>query len=318
MRIAFYSSVICVRGSSVALYDYAHYNETILGNESIILVPESGLKDSDPVGMRKFVGRFRVISFADLEKTLETEKCDVLYCIKFGTKDGIVSTRIKTVVHCVFDMSEPHGDVYAGVSLALARKFGKNLFVPHMIGLRPSLTGKNLREKLGIPKDAVVFGRYGGEDTFRLDFCQRAISRIVNEDRNIYFAFINTPRFINHPKVFYLDKITEEDDKNLFICTCDAHLECGDLGHSFGLAIGEFSVNNKPAIVYRPEPAHLLWNTAHLDILGEKGIYYKNEEEFYTILTTFKPEDYRFRDMNCYGDYTPEKVMKVFEKVFLR
>ena len=42
-KIAFHIYFFCIRGTSTAIYDYADYNETILGNESIIVVPKSGL-----------------------------------------------------------------------------------------------------------------------------------------------------------------------------------------------------------------------------------------------------------------------------------
>ena len=37
VKIAFLENHFSVRGTSVAVYDYAHYNETILKNESIII-----------------------------------------------------------------------------------------------------------------------------------------------------------------------------------------------------------------------------------------------------------------------------------------
>jgi hypothetical protein len=88
-------------------------------------------------------------------------------------------------------MSEPHGEVYAGVSRAMASKFGKDLYVPHMVGLKP--VGKdNLRGQLGIPENGIVFGRYGGVDTFNIKFCMDIIIWLVNTRRDIYFIFINT------------------------------------------------------------------------------------------------------------------------------
>jgi hypothetical protein len=103
------------------------------------------------------------------------------------------------------------------------------------------------------------------------------------------------------------------EEKNQFINTCDAHLECGTLGHSFGISIGEFSVNNKPVIAYGGET----WNNAHKDILGSKGIYFYDSIDFYNILTRFNPIEYKNQDLNCYKEYTPEKVMKKFKEVFI-
>jgi hypothetical protein len=315
MKIAFHSPVLDVRGTCVSLYDYAHYNETLLNNKSIILTPISGVVNSDTIAIEKFHSRFQVYYYKNMNEFEDVlSDCDILYTIKYGKNNGIIAKNIKTIVHCVFDMTEPHGDVYAGVSKALATKYKSTLFVPHMIGLEPSKTKDNLRDQLNIPKDAIVFGRYGGQDTFNLQFARDVISQVVNRVDNIYFLLCNTPAFYNHPQIIYLDKIVNADDKNKFICTCDAHLECGTLGHSFGLSIGEFSINNKPIITYK-SPS--LWNTSHLEILKDVGVYYTTREEFYNILIKFDPENYKNKDNNCYKEYSPENVMKIFKQVFI-
>lgn len=341
VKIAFHDTHLGIRGTSVAMYDYANHNEKILGNTSIIVIPVTNAgknvvsnnvlikneqKDqNNPRGVAKFEARFPVFRYntlEELEQILLNEKCDVLYCIKGGKNDGIVSKKIKTVVHCVFNMTEPHGDIYAGVSSSLAEKFGKSTFVPHMISLEPSKTGENLRKELEIPQDAIVFGRYGGMDTIDIIFCWKAMNLVLTTCPNTYFIFANTPRVIEHPHVKYLPILTTDDDKNKFIQTCDAHIECGSMGHSFGLAIGEFSVNNKPIIAYKGgtilfQDGPSVWNDMHIRILGEKGIYFTNEKEFYHILSNFDKSDYKDKDLNCYRDYSPAKVMAIFKQTFL-
>jgi len=313
-KIAFYTEQIDVRGTCTAVFDYAHYNEVLLNNKSIIVYPKEGLKRSDDIAILKFMNRFEILSFNDLEDLERLiDDCDILYCIKFGKNDGFKSNKIKTVIHCVFDLSEPHGNVYAGVSESLANKFNTTIFVPHMIGLIPSKTKENFKERLSIPENAVVFGRHGGLDTFDLEIARNAIRRTVRDFSNIYFIFVNTPRFHDHHQIIFLDKIIDDSEKNFFISTCDAGLECGSLGHSFGLSLGEFSVNNKPCICYNG----WVWNRSHLDILKDKGIYFQTEDELYNILTTFDPKNYIDKDNNCYKDYSPEKVMQIFKKVFI-
>jgi hypothetical protein len=317
VKIAFHSDRLGIRGTSVALYDYANNNEKILGNESIIMCPRKNITNFHPAGVVRFTSRFKVILYADLEhmeQILHEEKCNMMYCIKYGTNDGVFSHEIPTAIHCVFDLSEPHGDVFAAVSEALADKYSYPLYVPHMIGLEPSKTRENMREELNIPSHAVVFGRYGGLDTFNIRFCHDVIKKVVTDRDDIYFVFINTPHFFQHPQIKYLQPVTTEEEKNRFICTTDAHLECGTLGHSFGLAIGEFSVNNKPIIAYKGPN---MWNTAHFQILGNNALYFGNQGEFYSILTTFRPENYESKDNNCYKDYSPKNVMGIFNKVFI-
>jgi hypothetical protein len=317
MIIAFQTSQIDVRGTCVALYDYALYNETILGNTSIVVTDKRNVAKNDLVAIRKFANRFPVIFYDDAEhlhRILKEKKCDMMYTIKYGKKDEIVFDDIKTVIHCVFDLSEPHGDVYAAVSKALAKKYNYPLYVPHMIGLSPSKTKENMREFLGIPDDAIVFGRHGGVDTFNIPFVHDAIRKLIVNHSNLWFVFMGAPHFIEHPRVIYLPLSSDLGEKNRFIQTCDAHLECGTLGHSFGLAMGEFSVNNKPIIAFLGK----VWNTAHYDILKNNALYFRNQEEFERIITTFNPELYKDRDLNCYKDFSPEKVMKIFNDVFIQ
>jgi hypothetical protein len=85
------------------------------------------------------------------------------------------------------------------------------------------------------------------------------------------------------------------------------------LGETFGLSIGEFSVNNKPIVTYGGK----VWNDHYKNILKDQALYYHNEEECYKLLTTFNPKNWGGKDNNCYRNYSPEKVMKKFKEVFL-
>ena len=93
----------------------------------------------------------------------------------------------------------------------------------------------------------------------------------------------------------------------------DAFLECGTMGHSFGLAIAEASVNNIPIILYRGD----VWNTAHYDIIKDTGIYFTDKKSFQEVLTTFDPQKYIHKDLNCYKEYSPENIMKIFNDIFI-
>ena len=83
-------------------------------------------------------------------------------------------------------------------------------------------------------------------------------------------------------------------------------------GETFGLACAEFSILNKPVITC------LMGERAHIDILGNKGLYYSNPTELYNILFNFESNRKNLaNDLNCYKDYIPEKVMLLFDKIFL-
>jgi hypothetical protein len=315
-KIAFHSERLDVRGTCTSLFDYADKNETILKNKSLIVIPKKSFYENvnDEIAIKKFSNRFEIYyydTFEELEEKIHD--FDLLYVIKYGTNDGIFSKKIKTGIHCVFDMSEPHGDVYCAISDAIAQKYNKSLVVPHMVSLEPSKTKENLRKELNIPEDAVVFSRYGGLDTFNLPFVWKTIQKIIRDCDNIYFLFINTPCFYLHPQIKYLDKIITNEEKNKFICTSDAHIEASNFGHSFGLSIAEYSINNKPIICYNG----WTWNVQHFKILKDKCLTFNDESSLYSILRYFKPIEWEIKDNNCYKEYLPEVVMKQFEKVFL-
>ena len=318
-KIAFHIYFFCVRGTSTALYDYAHYSESILKCESIFVAPKSSIKENKNVdiALLKFQKRFKIFYYddmMDLDNILEKEDCDMLYVIKYGTNDGVYSNRIKTCVHCVFEMSQKHGDVYAGVSEQIASKFGNNnLYVPHMV-IEPFQNKENLREKLGIPLESKVFGYHGGSDSFNIHFAINAVKKASRLFPDVYFLFVNIPRFDNNnPRIIFLNKIVEIEDKAMFINTCDCCLEAQSLGQSFGLSLSDFSVNNKPIITY----GGIVLNDNYKRILGDKANYYYEEEDLIEILKEFNKEDYKNKDLNCYKEYSPEKVMKIFKDIFL-
>ena len=309
--IAFHTEKLCLRGSTVSLYDYAYYNEKILNNKSIII---TGKKNNEETVLQKFLKNFEIRFYDEISNiNLLTSDCDIFYSIKYGKNNNILAKNIKNCIHCVFDLSEPHGDVYAAVSETLAKKYNHNLFVPHMIGLKKSLNQNNLRKTFNIPENAIVFGRHGGQDTFDLQFVKQAIINVINIKKNIHFIFVNTPVFYEHPRILHIDKIVDIDEKNRFICSCDAMIHAQSLGETFGIAIGEFSVNNKPIITYSGK----VWNDHYKQILKDKALWYSDEHDCYNIMLNFNPNDFKNMDLNCYKDYTPELVMKKFKEVFI-
>ena len=70
MKILFHSNQLSLRGTEVALYDYAHYNEEILHNSSLIAIKRSG--QHHPLAVKKFHTRFNVIYYDSLN---ELQKC---------------------------------------------------------------------------------------------------------------------------------------------------------------------------------------------------------------------------------------------------
>ena len=332
LKVAFHVYSFSFRGTENALFDYANKNETILNNKSIIVCPNKIDQINNLDVIIKFMNRFSIFLYSNyfhLVNILHREKVDGLYIIKYGTKDELSNyfdfnkITVPLLVHCVYKVDDPHGFIYAGVSESVVNR-SKYEFVPHMITLMENKSPiVDLRKKLKISKEAIVFGRHGGLDTFNLTLSSKGnnisvndvILKVLNDNPNIYFIFMPQPYILmntKHPRIFYINPSIESVVKMSFINTCDAIIHAQILGESQGISILEFSVMNRPVIT---------WNGGtlkqHLENLGDKAVLYNTMEELYNILVNFKKENYKNKDWNVTSKYNDVNVMKKFNQVFL-
>lgn len=311
VKIAFHDNYLGERGTTVAVYDYAYYNIHILGNESIIMYNKNSTGNDIEV-INKFKKCFKLCPYddwsRDADNILRNENCEILYLLKSGEYDGKISNICKNIVHCVFNTSFPHGDVYGRISNCFGNSYP---IVNHMINL--PMHNNNMRNELNIPEDALVFGRHGGLDQFDIKFVQIIIDSITDSNNNIYFLFVNTNKFCKEKKnIIHLNKIIDLEKKVEFINTCDAMIHARQMGETFGSAVAEFSTLNKPIITNRSG------DIAHLNILKDKAIIYNNPTELNNIFLNFKSIIKKNKDWNCYINYTPEIIMNEFNNNFIK
>ena len=317
VNIGFLSNKLTLRGTEIAMYDYADFNETLLKNKSVIITRDynkiQGQFDVSSDAYAKFQQRFTVEYYQsqqDIDNIVEKHNLTHLYIIKAGSWDGLASTKCKNLIHCVFVTSQPHGQVYSVISDEVNRLHNTNYpVVPHMI--RNFETNEHLRRELAIPENATVFGRYGGMETFDIDFVHTAVQNVLNARDDVYYIFMNTTVFYKHPRVIYLQGTTNMEIKRKFINTSDALLHARRQGETFGLTCGEFAMALKPVITYEGSK-----EKNHIGILRENAVLYSDYNTLYNILYNFNKTQYTM-DGNGYFSYSPENVMKLFEKIFL-
>jgi hypothetical protein len=311
MNIAFWDNQLCERGTTVSLFDYAYYNQTILNNKSFIFY-DKNRKENNMDVINKFKKHFIVHetdNFKETDDFLIHYNITHIYIIKYGHKD-IFSKIAKNCIHCVFDCSQPHGDIYSSVSPWVYGNNGKYPVVPHIINLPKN--DDNMRDQLNIPKNAKVFGGYGGKYSFSIKFVYNVVYEIAKNNPDIYFLFANFNKFCpNLPNIIHLPIIIDLNDKVKFINTTDAMLWARQDGETFGISIGEFSSKNKPVIAMK------IGALSHVHLLGDKAIWYNDTNTLHNILINFNPEIEKNKDWNAYKEYTPEKVMEIFKKVYL-
>ena len=325
LRICFLENHWSVRGTTVAVGDYAEFNETILGNESFMLTRPyemfAGRVDVDKKVYEKYEKRFKVRYYTDprqIPQILSEEKADAVYVQKSGDPgDQLQDFQVcPTFVHAVFQPRCPHGDYYAGISEWLNIQYKTNIPVLPYITHLPE-TSEDLREQLNIPKDTVVFGRHGGYEAFDIPEAQRAVERVSREHPNIYFLMLHTQPFCSpRHNIIHLPRITDPIEKVKFINTCDAMVYARSDGETFGLAIGEFSIKNKP--IFGICDYWKMESLMHKYILKDRAFWWKTEDELVEKMVAFTPEERdkaKLEDWNMYRDYSPENVMKIFDRM---
>jgi len=312
--IAFHSNQLSLRGTEVALYDYALHNEALLGHRSLVFY-QADSPHNDPAAIDKFQQRFELVGYQrreQIDPLLQRHGADLLYTIKAGKPDGITSRTVPTLVHAVFPTApwQVHGSAFAFISEWLSQhcSHGQLPCVPHIVDLPD--TSEDLRAGLHIPANALVLGCHGGAHSFDVPCAIDAVRQLLEQDERVHFLGLNLTPFVTHPRAHFLPGSADPLHKTRFINSCDAMLHARLQGESFGLACGEFSIRNKPVITYARGK-----HTHHHDVLGDRGFYYRDTPQLLEIVRALDPAALRHRQWDCYtARYNPATVMEAFDR----
>ena len=324
-KIAFFCKHFTERGTEKTTYDYAEFNENILGNQSfIICFSDEIIKKNKFHYSKKFVKdkyrkRFQIFEIEniyEIKDILINNQITHFYTQSHGFHRDIfqfsnskIWGNCKTIYHCAFGPMVRQGSTKRCiVGSYLNKRFSKDIPVLPPI-VRPYKNLGDLRKKLGIPENGIVIGRHGGKQTFDIQFVKDCIRETIENDKNIYFLFVNTEKFIEHSRIFYFYDVSDLK-LSKFIGTCDAMIHGRYDGETFGLAVAEFSVANKPVITYGKSK-----DKEHLIILKNKCLIYNNKKELLEIFKQLKFTLKIKRSWNAYEDYEPASVMKKFEDI---
>lgn len=312
--IAFHSNQLSIRGTEVALYDYALNAESVLGHRSLVVYNADSPHNSAEA-LAKFSARFDVVGYRridELDALLGQHHADLLYAIKAGRNDGVWSRTVPTMVHAVFptNPAQAHGASYAFISEWLSRHCanGKIPSVPHIVEL-PDVN-EDLRGDLGIPPQAKVLGCHGGAGSFDVPSAIEAVRLVLARSPDTWFVFLNIAPFVDHPRALFLPGSSDMVHKTRFINSCDAMLHARLQGESFGLACGEFSIRNKPVITYAGSK-----HRHHIDVLGDSGFYYTDADSLVKIIEKLDTQDLKRHRWDRYSAlYNREVVMGLFDQ----
>ncbi len=297
------------------MLEYARLNRSILGNDSIICLPENPDFFHSPI-LKKWQQEFRVIFYRnqhELGRRLQEQGIQVIYLTKPGHYDGFLVPGVRNCVHAQFLSDEFHGDSYAYLSPWMSRVMTgqENSYVPFFV---PKLeSGENLRSRLKISATARVFGRHGGWDTFNIPFVRAAVAEHARRHPEDHFVFLNTkpiPETERLANVHYLPATVDSLEKARFLATCDVMIHARDTGETFGLAVAEFAVLGKPVITYGGSRER-----AHLEMLGKAGEIYMDKSGLLQLLANQLVGQTPENQYSGWAD--PQRVMKIFREKFL-
>lgn len=325
MKIGIHSHQFDGRGTGKVPYDYAMGLQNLLGHEVVMIT--SALSANE--GLSRLSSKFKTFVYDKkiginpapevteaIERIIDVEKIEFLHMIKAGNNDFITPKNCKTGIHCVFDMRHKHGDVYAGVSNYLAKKYNQADYVPHII--RNVIPNENFRDKYNIPKDALVFGRHGGMEKFNLPFVHHSISEILKFRSDIWFVFLSTEKFMVHERVIFIPWVSTEQDTFNFIHGCDAMIHARLDGETFGLACGEFSAANKPILTWSGK-GYEHYDKAHIEQLQGRALIYNDQYDLFEYFKQLSREYIIDNDWDTYTDIFSEKsVIEIYKNTFLK
>jgi glycosyltransferase involved in cell wall biosynthesis len=319
------------RGTTTAALDYAREVRRL--GQNPVIAYDSNHQANNPLVLNQIRQEFEVIAyrnFSALQKEA-VSKFDYFYAIKSGERDGIEVKGIPNFVHVVFQVWQPHGEVYAHVSAWLARRLEKRasamnliskmkfsnfpeyqsgLYVPHMVTL-PDNINIDWRSELKIPVDATVGLRYGGRDSFDIPWVHSAIKNSLERNKNLYYIFANTSPFINHRRVSYLPVFYGAQARKDLLTSADFFLHARKRGESFGLSILEAMALRVPVLAWKGGK-----DRNHLELLSSTSLY-SDPRSLIDKIEAIRSYSDIDRNLKVARNFDRVNVMKKFVDTFL-
>lgn len=334
-RIILHVNSLSETGTSTSIFEYA------LGLKkkqyTLTIAFDREAKDNNLKVEKIFQSYFEIYPykrFSDLNQYVK-RNFDMGYFLKAGAIDGKVFSKIPNAIHAVFKHFEPHGQKYAYVSewlrdqaeierkkqntidkLKILYKGGRLYFdeelefVPHCVEL-PTQNAK-LRKEWGIPEDAILGIRIGGREKFDIGWVQETVLDVVQKQPNLFFVFINTNKFADHPRIKFVPAIIDLQNKVNALTSADFFIHARMMGESFGMAILEAMRCRIPVLAWQGgrdlnhtrllTPSSLYTSAADLALKISKIKEYTSVEENYRKSLEFGRNE----------------VVEKFERIFIK
>lgn len=187
------------------------------------------------------------------------------------------------------------------------------------IPVKPPLSNEDLREELGIPNDALVFGRIGRDDENIYDPINiNAYSRV--EQDNVFFVLVNPStkcrsdiKDLGIKNAKYIEKTTDEVRVSKFYNTIDVLAHARKDGECSPQNVWEAFSHGKPVISHYGHPFN-----GHIEVIQDCGFVVMKDDvdEYARIMNKFikKEIDYFKISEKCINNWRenciPENIAK--------
>lgn len=329
-QMIFHTNEMSYRGVPGSVYDYAvAFEEYACGVAHYASFDGPSATSYDKVAAR-FPGRLHfareAVSTQDMAALVRRHKIDTVYTQQYGlverTSFAVNESETKLLMHAVFSAAQPHGYGYAAISDVVERskQHPDVPTVPYIAKLDGAYAdAPSLRGDLGIPDNATVICRHGGEPSFNVMEARYALCSFIMERPDAWVLSLGMHRHdcdTRPPRIVYLDASSDMLYKRRFLNSCDACVHARKEGETFGLAVAECSLAGLPVITYKYAP-----RTAdnHLRILGPHAKLYSDSRSLLDILRSFDRVAVRANATlyrGLYAGFTPRSVMLTFLRNF--
>ena len=305
------------------------------------LADRENLSSSEPEVKIVFEKEFgNLIGYDDFSARAREVGCHMIYAQISGELassgryygDPSRPLRIPVAVHAVFQTNEPHGTIFASISRQLSLETGQlarckgneDIYVDYIVDYKFDELVMNVehmriskRDELGIASDCLVLCRHGGYETFNIPFVRDNLVTIIDMLENVEVILMNThPLEKGHSRIHEVQGDSSIEGKALYFAACDAMLHARMDGETFGLAVAEFSLRNKPVLTY--DGILPGYARAHLGILQDRGLYYKDLSTLQALISSLVKNGIPTRDFNAYANYSRANILPKFERVFIK
>lgn len=325
-KILMDAQILNERGTSTAIFDYA--KAASIDCEVVVCFSKHSDQNNSQT-IRYFSDNFNLFSYKRFEELRKyaVSSSDGIYRLNSGNYEKHHIFGIPNFYHSTFQNFQPLAKRHAFVSQWLADTMRKEIsskyqeafftddvekafgVVPHIVDLPAQ--SDNVRQKIGIPKTAIVGLRYGGYREFDIPWVKEAVIKSLTLRGDLYYIFINTEPFVSHKRVIFLPRIISKQDKVNFLASSDFFIHGRLRGESFGLSIAESLLVGTPV---------LAWSGGHdrnHTLVVQNEYLYKDQQDLLSkiqrlVLLNDMPVLTK-RD----NDFSPSKVYQVFKRVFL-